>query len=140
MEEIEMPPHKDRKERWAKLGERLGFRVRKEFEEKASRCDVVWLYDFGGRLVDQALWIPLIAIEVETSTVRKIYKGDILGFNTLKPMLGIIHIANSEIPDQELPTLLKSVQLYIDTQAQVRVKIFLDQNLEELERKRMMMR
>jgi len=138
MEVIEKPTHKDRKERWAKLGERLGFRVRKEFEEKGSRCDVVWRDDFRGKLVDESLWIPIIAIEVETSLVRKMYKGDILGFNTLKPMLGIIHIANSKIPKEELETLLKSVQLYIDTQAQVRVRIFLDENLEDLERKAMM--
>lgn len=135
MEVIEKPTHRDMKERWAKLGERLGFRVRKEFEEKGSRCDVVWRDDFGGKLVDESLWIPLIAIEVETQSVRKIYKGDILGFNTLKPMLGIIHIVNSVIPEEKLKTLLKSVQLYINTQAQVRTKIFLDENLEELERK-----
>jgi hypothetical protein len=109
--------------------------VRKEFEEKGSRCDVVWRDDFGGKLVDESLWIPIIAIEVETTFVRKIYKGDILGFNTLKPLLGIIHIANSEIPKEMLETLLKSVQRYIDTQAQGRATIFLDENLDELERK-----
>jgi ribosomal protein L16/L10AE len=53
-------------------------------------------------------------------------------------MLGIIHMVNATIPSEELETLLKSVQRYIDTQAQVKVEIFLDQNLEELERKAML--
>lgn len=138
MEVVEKPTHRDRKERWARLGDRLGFKVRKEFEEKGSRCDVVWRDNFGGKLVDESLWIPIIAIEIETQSVRKIFKGDILGFNTLKPMLGIIHMVKSGISDEEFRTLWKSVQLYIDTQAQVRVKIFTDQNLEDLERKAMM--
>lgn len=86
MEVVEKEPHKNMKDRWAKLGERLGFKVRKEFEEKGSRCDVVWRDDFGGKLVDESLWIPIVAIEIETTPVRKIYKGDILGFNTLKFM------------------------------------------------------
>jgi hypothetical protein len=49
VEVAEKSIHRDRKERRANLGERLGFRVRKEFDEKGSRCDVVWRDDFGGR-------------------------------------------------------------------------------------------
>jgi len=131
-----MSVDKDMKDRWDKLGKALGFKTRKlkRHEEKGTLIDAIWWDDLGGKLIDEKLWIPAVAIEVEATPNRKPYKADILGFNTLKPLIGIIHMVKSKI-GKGFEAVQKSVQGYIDTEAQCRVIIFTDDDLERLEKK-----
>jgi len=129
--------HEERVRRWEELGDRLGFKQKKKATHKGTRFDVIWWDDYNGKLKDERLWIPVVAIEVETVPTNKTYKGDILGFNILKPLIGIIHMVESKSYQTcgvKFDKMVKAVQDYIDYEAQERVVIFTDEDLEKTEK------
>lgn len=127
----------ERVRRWQELGDRLGFKQKKKTTHKGTRFDVIWWDDYNGKLNDERLWIPVVAIEVETAPTNKNFKGDILGFNTLKPLIGIIHMVKTnryKAQKIKFDGFVEKVQYYIDSEAQERVVIFTDEDLRRIEK------
>ena len=87
----------------AKLGERAGFTVVKEYPVPGGRLDVAWLWEPPTPLPGVVGAIPVAGFEIESSwRTRKHVKGDLLNLQDAGVALGVIVLAGADPRDESL--------------------------------------
>ena len=83
---------KDIESKLEQIGDKLGFKSKREWNIKGGRIDLVWYKEIPINLPKLEInEIPIVGFEIETSwRQHKLIKADLLNLTTLSPALGIL--------------------------------------------------
>jgi len=116
-------------------GKKLGFQIRREWPVTMGRIDLVWYQELPVVLPQLASnHIPIVAFEIETSwRTRKHLKGDILNFQILQPVIGIIVQQTGPDDDpRQVDGLVRNTRKYLQTLSKSSLMVWTDADIQSL--------
>ena len=118
-----------------RCGQKLGFLIRREWHVPMGRIDLVWYQELPVVLPQLASnHIPIVAFEIETSwRTRKHLKGDILNFQILQPVIGIIVQQTGPDDDpRQVDGLVRNTRKYLQTLSKSSLMVWTDADIQSL--------